>query len=356
MVFHNLDVVKKKAALEQNFSKLGKCIKTISGMCGDIYVFDLGECVVPRYVCAKIPKPISTNDSIEINKRFVNELGYQLKWSEHIFVHWAFDFNEILGTPLALFRYWDGDLDSAITTGELEELHKLSIMSYICSGLSHCYHNGLICHQDLKPANIFIRDVAKQFRDLPNLSIYKLPLVADFGLANASCDSGVYAGTRPYMAPEQWIEKPLSPKTDVFALGVILYELMSGGLHPVGIKLRDFWPEPKEGNSKKWTGSKHWKKWSTKDNVKTQVANSALIDSEVIKLINLMLSQDLDDRPSINEVLDSLLKIIRAKCEKSYVQIEFLIKYYNDEISGEELSTRWPHLSGQWELFSNKFG
>ena len=298
----------------------------------------------------------TTNDTIEINKRFVNELGYQLKWSEHFFVHWAFDFKEILGTPLALFRYWDGDLDFVIDAGELEELHKLSIMSYICSGLSHCYNNGLICHQDLKPANIFIRDITKQYRDLPNLSIYKLPLIADFGLANASCDSGVYAGTRPYMAPEQWTETPLSSKTDVFALGVILYELMSGGLHPVGIKLRDFWPEPLKGNSTKWTGSKSWKKWSTKDNEKIKDTNFALIDSEVIELIKLMLSQDPDDRPSINEVLDSLLQIIQSKCEKSYVNIEFIIKSYNDEINGEELSTKWPYLLGQWEIFSKKFG
>ncbi|GEK15936.1 protein kinase domain-containing protein [Aliivibrio fischeri] len=356
MNFHHLDDVNKKAILERTFPKLGKCIKQTAGMCGDIYVFDQGEYVVPRFVCAKIPKPLSSSEPTEINKRFVKELGYQVKWSEHIFVHWAFDFNEILGTPLALFRYWDGDLDSAMIIGELDELHKLSIMSYVCSGLSHCYNNGLICHQDLKPANIFIRDAAKQCRDLPDLNIYKLPLVADFGLANAFYDSAVYAGTRPYMAPEQWNEKPLSSKTDVFALGVILYELMSGGLHPVGIKLRDFWPVPLAGESKKWTGSKPWKKWSTKETDKIKNINSTLVDSEVIDLIKLMLNQEPDDRPSINEVLDSLLEIIKLKCEKSYVQIEFLINHYNEEVSGEALSSRWPHLFVQWEKFSGKFG
>ena len=67
MDFHHLNNVKKKATLEQTFSKLGKCIKKTSGMCGDIYVFDQGECVVPRYVCAKIPKSISTNCSGIVN-------------------------------------------------------------------------------------------------------------------------------------------------------------------------------------------------------------------------------------------------------------------------------------------------
>ena len=356
MDFHDLDEEKKKATLELSFSELGRCIKTTSGMCGDIYVFDQGECVVPRYVCAKIPKPVSATDATEINKRFVNELRHQLKWSEHTFVHWAFDFKEILNTPLALFRYWDGDLDSAIDSGELDEMHKLSIMSYICSGLSHCYNNGLICHQDLKPANIFIRDMANQYSELPSLRIYKLPLVADFGLANASFDSGVYAGTRPYMAPEQWEKSPLSSKTDVFALGVILYELMSDGFHPVGIKLRDFWPTPLEGNSNKWTGSRPWKKWSVRDNEKINGANSRLKDSGVINLVNKMLSQNPEDRPSINEVLVTLLQIIRSKCEKCYVQVEFLIKYFNSEVSGEQLNIRWPDLLRRWELFSNEFG
>jgi len=356
MDFHNLDDNKKKVMLMATFPKLGKCIKTTSGMCGDIFIFDQGECVIPRYVCAKIPKPKKNNDNNEVNKRFVNELEYQLKWSEHMFVHWAFDFKEILGVPVALFRYWDGDLDSEMSKGGLSEIHKLSIMTYICSGLSHCYTNGLICHQDLKPANIFIRDVCKQFSGLPKLDIYKIPLVADFGLANAFSDSSEYAGSRPYMAPEQWNETALSSQTDVFALGVIFYEFMSDGRHPVGIKLRDFWPKPLEGNSKKWTASRHWKKWSTQDIEKLKDEKTDLIDAQVIDLIKSMLSQQPEDRPSIDEVMNSILYLIREKSKDSYQQIEFLINYFNGEISGQDLNTRWPYLFNQWKVFSEKFG
>ncbi len=261
--FHALNNDQKKRILEITLGNKGTCISFCEGMCGEIYIFDQGKNTSPRYVCAKIPKPLKGASTQETNKRFINELNNQLSYGNHSLAHWAFDFTEVLGSPVALFRYWDGDLDKAIRNSEFSSItEKLSTMVYICIGLSHCYESGLIAHQDLKPANIFLRDVSNKFRDLPDLGIYKLALIADFGLANAFRDSSVFGGSRPYMAPEQWSESELSPRTDIFALGGILYELMSGGFHPAGIKLNDYWPSPIEGNSKKWTKADSWKKWA----------------------------------------------------------------------------------------------
>ncbi|WP_193067830.1 protein kinase domain-containing protein, partial [Halomonas sp. 3D7M] len=261
--FHALDEHQKKLMLEIALGNKGKCVSVSEGMCGEIYVFDQGGNVSPRYVCAKIPKPLTNISVEETNNRFVNELKNQLSYNQQRFVHWAFDFSEVLGTPLALFRYWGSDLEKVIRKPELSsKVEKLSILVYVCSGLSHCYKRGLVAHQDLKPANIFLKNVKSDFCDLPDLDIYSLALIADFGLANASLDSSVFGGSRPYMAPEQWDEFELSPKTDVFALGVILYELMSGGFHPVGIKLSDYWPMPLKNNSKKWTKADAWRKWA----------------------------------------------------------------------------------------------
>lgn len=353
--FHALNESERKMMLEAALGNKGKCVEISGGMCGEIYKFDQGANVSPRYVCAKIPKPLNNCSKQIVAKRFVNELKLQLSFYHHMFVHWAFDFTEVLGVPVALFRYWENDLDNLICNFEISDVQKLSIMVYICAGLRHCYNNGLVAHQDLKPANIFLRDIKGRFPGLPDLDIYNFALVADFGLANASVDSGVFAGSRPYMAPEQWEESDLSPSTDVFALGVILYELMTSGYHPVGIKLRDFWPQPLNGNGKKWTRPNPWRKWAT------QIDGCCIeppvpIDPVVLSLIQAMLSVDPAARPTIDEVTNSLLRLVRSHCEKSYNQIEFLLSYFDNQISTESLEKKWPYLADKWNSFEAKFG
>lgn len=352
--FHTLDDAQKKFMLEVALGNKGTCVSVSEGMCGEIYVFDQGENVSPRYVCAKIPKPLTNVSIQETNKRFVNELKNQLSYNHQMFVHWAFDFTEVIGNPVALFRYWGGDLERAIRKSEISSVtEKLSIMVYVCSGLSHCYERGLIAHQDLKPANIFLREVKSEFCGLPDLDIYNLALIADFGLANAFRDSSVFGGSRPYMAPEQWSESELSPKTDVFALGVIIYELMSGGFHPVGIKLNDYWPRPVEGNSKKWTKADAWKKWATTASITFE--GIPPIEPEVQSLIHDMLSVDAANRPSIEEVKISLLDIIKRKSQESFVQLEFLVNHFEQMASTEPLKDRWPSLWERWRQFQTKF-
>lgn len=351
--FHALDEQQKIFMLEVALGNKGKCISTSGGMCGEIYVFDQGENVSPRYVCAKIPKPLANGSVKEANDRFVNELRNQLSYYHQMFVHWAFDFSEVMGAPVALFRYWGSDLEKLIRKPEVSKIEKLSIMVYVCSGLSHCYKNGLVSHQDLKPANIFLRSVREESRGLPDLDIYNFALIADFGLANASIASSVFDGSRPYMAPEQWEKSELSPQTDIFALGVIFYELMTGGFHPAGIKLSDYWPQPIVGNGKKWTKAEPWRKWAKSAEIFFKEAPP--IDPEIQKLIQKMLSVDAAERPSIDEVRLALLEIIRNDSQESYTQLEFLVDYFERQISTEPLEERWPYLWGRWNQFQAKF-
>lgn len=253
--FHELDERSKTILLEGAFGR-GKCSFLTGGMCGDIYLFDQGINTFPRYSCVKIPKTTKNVSNEEAAKRFVRELELQLTFSYNKFVHWAFDFDSKYDIPIASFRYWGNDLANLIRGNQASHVTKLSLLIYTCIGLRHCYGKGLIAHQDLKPANIFIQNIKTDFVRLPDLDVFDFAKIADFGLANASIDCGLYDGSRPYMAPEQWNEDELSQATDIFALGVIFYELMTNGYHPVGIKLSDYWPTPKDGNTKKMDRAK----------------------------------------------------------------------------------------------------
>ncbi|KJV50155.1 protein kinase [Pantoea sp. BL1] len=355
MNFYELDDSVKKVILRIEVGKQGEILDIKSGMCGDVYVFDHGAATSPRFTCAKIPKKSKNANEDEINSRFINELKNQLKYYHHQYVHWAFDFKEVMGVPVALFRYWGSDLREVINKQDQADIKKLSILAYLCSGLRHCYSKGLISHQDLKPENIFIRNMRNDFRDLPALDVYDFPLLGDFGLANAFIDSNHFCGARPYMAPEQWLNQHLSIKTDIFALGVILCELMSNGYHPVGIRLSDYWPKPIKGNSQKWKDKDAWENWSLNGSKIAQEIESK-VDIEILELIRKMLSTSPECRPSLDEVLTALLDIISKYNSNSHAQTSFLIKYFDSQVSQESFEDQWPSLYHRWVKFEEKFG
>ena len=352
--FYKLDENQKRIYLESFHSK-GVCSFHTSGMCGDIFVFDQGENTIPRYTCIKVPKPLKNVSDKETASRFVRELKLQLSFYHNKFVHCAYDFDSAFNVPIACFKYWENDLANLIRTSQPSQVTKLSIMIYTCIGLRHCYNKGLIAHQDLKPANIFIQNIKNEFVGLPDLDIYDFAIVADFGLANAFIDYSVFDGERPYMSPEQWNKCELSQASDIFALGVIFFELMTNGFHPVGIRLSDFYPTPQGENSKKWTRVDGWLKW-VKDGCPITLASEIIIDTVKLEFIKKMLSIQPSDRPNLSEVIEFLLKQVNDISEESHFQLNFLINHFDQQSSTmKNLETDWPYLFGKWEKFRKKF-
>lgn len=98
----------------------------------------------------------------------------------------------------------------------------LQIIKPVCSALHYAHQNGRV-HCDIKPANIMVK---------PNGEV----LLADFGISRIiethTTMTLAGAGTPPYMAPEQILVKKPVPQTDIYALGVILYEMLTGGERP----------------------------------------------------------------------------------------------------------------------------
>lgn len=105
--------------------------------------------------------------------------------------------------------------------GALEAGHAVHIVSDVLSALEHAHAQGIV-HRDIKPENVMIRASDGAVK------------VADFGLARAFADSrisqapGTVTGTVQYLAPEQIEGKPADPRTDLYATGIVLYELLTG--------------------------------------------------------------------------------------------------------------------------------
>jgi hypothetical protein len=130
-----------------------------------------------------------------------------------------FDIGEADGTLFLTMEYVDGeDLASVVRRiGRLSPDKATEIARQICAGLAAAHERGVI-HRDLKPANVML-DGAGKIR------------LTDFGLAGIAASikgADVRAGTPAYMAPEQLAGRDVSTKSDIYSLGLILYEILTG--------------------------------------------------------------------------------------------------------------------------------
>lgn len=131
----------------------------------------------------------------------------------------VFDIGVADGAPFITMEYVDGeDLSSLLRRiGRFPQDKGLEISRQVCAGLAAAHEQGLL-HRDLKPANIML-DGRGRVR------------ITDFGLASLAGEvhgADVRAGTPAYMAPEQLEGKEVTFKSDIYALGLVLYEIFTG--------------------------------------------------------------------------------------------------------------------------------
>jgi len=131
----------------------------------------------------------------------------------------VFDIGDADGVPFLSMEYVDGeDLSSLIRRiGRLSPDKAIEIARQVCAGLAAAHERGVI-HRDLKPANLML-DSSGKIR------------ITDFGLAVIAASleaSDVKAGTPAYMSPEQLEGKDVTPRSDLYSLGLVLYEILTG--------------------------------------------------------------------------------------------------------------------------------
>jgi len=132
------------------------------------------------------------------------------------------------GHPYFVLEYVEGEpIDRWCDARELGSRERIGLVLDVCSAV-HFLHQNLILHRDLKPGNILVK--ADGTPKLLDLGIAKL-LAPESGVREPLTALGAAPMTVPYASPEQVRGEPLTTASDVYALGVLLYELLSGW-HP----------------------------------------------------------------------------------------------------------------------------
>jgi serine/threonine protein kinase len=101
----------------------------------------------------------------------------------------------------------------------------LDVCAQICSGLQHAHENGVI-HRDLKPSNVMMREV--DGKRLVQIVDFGLAKVMDEAAAAKITQSSQVVGSPVYLSPEQYTDFKLGPHVDIYALGCMMYELLTG--------------------------------------------------------------------------------------------------------------------------------
>ncbi|HEY0795540.1 MAG TPA: tetratricopeptide repeat protein [Acidisarcina sp.] len=172
-----------------------------------------------RMVALKVIRP-----ELARNPAIVDRFKQELRLSQNVThknVIRMHDLGEDQGTRFITMEYVEGrDLRSIIQdAGKLPPEQTVEIMQQVCRALDAAHSVGVI-HRDLKPQNI-MQNAAGQI------------VVMDFGLArtlegDGMTQSGALVGTIEYMSPEQAMGKELDQRSDIFALGLIGYEMLTG--------------------------------------------------------------------------------------------------------------------------------
>ena len=179
------------------------------------------DTVVGERLILKFLNPNVASDE-EMMKRFVHELRYSRKITHENVIR-IYDFLYMGGGYAISMEYFPSHtLGGEIVNQQPMEIGKaLRFASDIATGMSVAHQQGII-HRDLKPANILINDAG-------------LLKIVDFGVAAAASSgdtqltkTGYVIGSPKYMAPEQILGKKVDETADIYSLGVILYEMLTG--------------------------------------------------------------------------------------------------------------------------------
>ena len=203
------------------------------GMGGTGMVYKVRDLETQEIVALKILKPgIAADPAMQENLRREVRLARKVTHKRVCRIH---EFSRLNGAAYISMEFVEGEslLSTLRRLGRLPLDQSLQIARQICAGLHEAHLHGIV-HRDLKPANIMVE---------PSGDVK----IMDFGIARLSQVNGqmtgTIAGTPAYMAPEQVELKPVGAPADIYALGLVLYEMVTGipafaGDTPIAVALK----------------------------------------------------------------------------------------------------------------------
>jgi serine/threonine protein kinase len=175
-----------------------------------------------RFAALKLLAPERANDG-EFAKRFTRE-AHALAALNHPHIVTVYDFGRAGGFYFLLMEFVDGvNLRQAMSAKRFTPKQALAVVPPVCEALQYAHDHGIV-HRDIKPENLLL-DKEGRIK------------IADFGIAkilgdesNTGLAESQPAGTPQYMAPEQKDRQNADHRADIYSLGVVLYEMLTGEL------------------------------------------------------------------------------------------------------------------------------
>ncbi len=201
----------------QHISERYEVLSTV-GQGGMGIVYRVRDRETDEVLALKVLKPDIARDQ-RMMDRFKNELRLAHKIT-HKNVCRTYDFTPTAASPYITMEFVDGEsLRQMLNrSGALSVPQAVHVMREVCAGMSEAHAQGIV-HRDLKPENLMLDDSGAV-------------KIMDFGVAR-SVESGstmtaALVGTPAYMSPEQALGSKVDYRTDIYALGLILYEMLTG--------------------------------------------------------------------------------------------------------------------------------
>lgn len=341
-----------------HLSHLGKVVQKFTTPYSYIYTLQ-SKYSSSDYLIAKAPRVEVSLGPEEINSRlirFLSEINNIYSVCHHSLIS-HFGRGEIIhGCPFLISAKKHMTLRDVIEESPMAEVDVLTVSIQVVRALEYCASKGIISHQDMKPENIFLDAIHKKFVTNGEYPFKYQAYLADLGMANSALLFSKPYGSRPYMAPEQYqnlnlkyptkltanyieqITKDFN-KSDIFSVGVLMAEMLTGGIHPIGERTSDVWPKSIMGG--KWGHEEVWKKWAKSESkICSDLKN---VTPALLKLINLCLSTDPAERPSAEFLKEYLLKLLKGVSKDAYLSLIAYIQQM-DEAAILNSNQGWPYM------------